>query len=577
MLTENKFEIEPIQFKKYVPKNKNIAKPKNVEIKKKKKRIPKKEEDIECVNESIEIRIIERQQEEIDNIIKCYNKYPTYLEISTPGSGKTYISLEVARRLGLPVIIVAQSSLLDWWIKVAKNMGVEIEYSISYGKLCGKTQFINNKLLRKRNSGKTIEYEVTEEYIEMLMKGVLLIFDECSMIKNRLAEQTKACRTISRKLTHLFNNNDDFKSRSLFVSGAPITEIIHIVDFIKTIGFINCNKFYEIVKKKGVKQLKFVGIKPLVDLCSQIDKEETDYILSKLNDDQSANNFNKVIVSLYVEILKKEISGGIKSSNIENYKFDIKNKFYEMKKKDFEKIERIMYEMIDHIGYDDEQGIFTKSNIKNKISTIKPFRSKINQAKIAIIFSECERVFNKYQNEKIIIATEYVAGIVDVLKNGLSEYGAEIIDGSVEISERKRIIDLFNEDSAKCKVLILSAAGYRGQNIHDQNGGYRHRMYILPDYSMEKQYQASYRGYREGLKSDFKVRNVFVKNLEIELRIIKSLTRQSCCAKLMLSDNVIQNSIFPDDYENKIQGEKEKVKFEIKNAKEFETYSLSKN
>lgn len=571
------FKFEDSSIKKYVPKKKNVMPaPLLKEPIIKRKRIVKK--IVEKESEPIIIREIPKQNDEANRIIECFKKYCVYLETSTPGSGKTPLTGITALKLGLPLIIVCQAKLITHWKSFADAMGFEVKYYISYGKLSGRLGSINNEFLTREDivgkKTKTI-FHTTQKYEDLLMEGILLVFDESSMVKNKACDQTKACRAISRKLTYMFNSVENFKSRTLFISGTPITEIIQIVEFVKTIGYINNEKLFKIVEKKGKKSIELLGIKPLVDICSEIDFEQTEYIINQIYFDQSSKNLTKIIVSLYVEILKHEISGGMKSSRIEGFKFDVKNKFYNMEENDFQNLKESIEELVDYTGYDDYTSTFAKSEIKNRKIGAKKIRKKCNEYKIPIVIRECKRVFAKYPQEKIIIATEYVTGITNVFRQKLSEYGPELIQGSIKLNERNQALEKFNENNGECRILIISKAAYHGVSMHDTYGDYQHRMYILPDFSMESLYQASYRCYREGVKSNVKVRVVYAKGLDIELRIIASQGRQSGCVKMMLDKDTIENSVFPDDYEDKIEGEKNSVNLKVKKITEmFETYKL---
>lgn len=545
-----------IVAKKYQQQKKKIV-PKKEEI----KVIKNKPKKIEVIEEELDlIEVLERQKPHLEKIASVFqgsehfSSFPFFIDTSKPGSGKTATACFTAKNHGLSMVVICPVGLKETWKREAKKVDVEIIAMISYQSLASNFGCNPKHGLLKRvdtydakNKTKTV-FHTTEAFEELLNTNVLLVFDEFSMIKTEDTGQAKSAGALCRRINHRHNTEFDFKSRIMFLSGTPVSELKQIVGLLRTLGLLGMQKKF--IFKKGTVELG--GIKPLVRLCNKINSKLTDSIVSTIHLDKSNQNVEKIIISLYVEILNPIISGGMIPPILKNIKMDIKNKFYTLEKKNFDQLEHDMNDLIDFVGYDSPNDKMKKSF---KYNTIKQKRRRCNIQKIPILVRLVHHVFSKKKNVKIIIACEYVTGILDELCIQLSQYKPKLVCGSIDLDERLKIYQLFNQNDDQCKLLLTSKTSYFGVEFDDKFGDYQRYTYILPDFSMEYIYQFSHRTNREGTKSDSKVRIVFVKGLEVEFNVLRSLSRQSFATKLLLDPNVVQNSVFPDDYQYKVEGD----------------------
>lgn len=513
------------------------------------------------------VELLDSQKEELSKILKTYSWNSYFSELGAPGSGKTKLACAVAVELGLDILLVAPNNLHQNWLDEAATIGASIIECISYKKLCSidNVQVKHPYLRKKINNSNYIktEYEIEEKFVELLYRGILLVFDEFSNIKNKNAEQSRACIVMTRKLIEEYTaNKENMKSRLLLLSGSPITDVDQIENYLKTLSLIS--NVLKPFKKEKDKIITY-GANNLIHKCLVIDKNFTYHILSTLYKDFSKENIKKVLISLYIEILKPYVSGELESPRFLNVNIDIKNKFYHCDDETMELLEEYKERYINFSTY-------TESNIRNKQMSIKEYQKPIDLIKTFIPIKCIPKILNKKPNTKFIIFCEYLC-VVDKLKEKLKEYKLGVITGSTILEERLRLINLFNKDSNECIILIAtSKTCSHGINLQDITGNRpRYVFNYTSSYSADVEYQKTMRTIRQGMNTDCKIRNLYIYGFDQELRIINSLCRQSVDAKIMFSKSRSDTYFFPDQFDNKIEGSNEIYKMKIEDFV-YETY-----
>lgn len=528
------------------------------------------------VNDEHMLPPLKNQEEHISKILECLSSWAYFFDFSIPGSGKTHIALLVAKYLGLDALLVAPPGTFNHWETISKRIGVNIIDKISYQSLASSVgNTLNHPYLNRKYDGKNLIFEHTDHFDQILEKGILLIFDESSMTKND-TNRTIASAALMRRISCQFEKMpDEFKSRFIQLSGTPISNVNQMIVMLRNLGLISTTNVKYLVQKRG-NDIIPTGMNLLKEKCEKIDYYQTQYIISKLSDNIGKENVYKVLISLYVEVLKPHISGGLPGPDLSGINLDIKNKFYRIDEDKLEKLDQDIRSMTNNM----DLMYSIKGDRFNRKGNAYSIRIRCNQEKDDIIINKILKTLKKDPNRKIIILSKYVE-ILKIISEKLRHHkkdgvNSRYVTGDINIHLRNKFYDLFNEDSNKCNVLLLSKVGFHGINLQDTHGNRSRLILFLPDNDMEDTYQGIHRAYRVGAMSDCKVRMVYIYGLDFELRVIAALSRQSRANKMMLSEEVLDNTIYPDEFDCVSEGNYEyQVEMDsINQSQPFETYDV---
>ncbi len=75
------------------------------------------------------------QEPSVPVLINALTRFGVALDASDPGSGKTFIACEVARKMGRKMVVIAPSGTHHQWREVAAYIGAEIADTLTYDKL----------------------------------------------------------------------------------------------------------------------------------------------------------------------------------------------------------------------------------------------------------------------------------------------------------------------------------------------------------------------------------------------------------------------------------------------------------
>lgn len=70
---------------------------------------------------------------------------------------------------------------------------------------------------------------------------------------------------------------------------------------------------------------------------------------------------------------------------------------------------------------------------------------------------------------------------------------------------------------------------------------------------METMYQITLRTHREGVKSNSQIYFMYCKGVGLERDVLSSLCRQSFVTKQLLQEDILRESVFPDDFKSEIE------------------------
>src|SRR3990167_2905993 len=109
------------------------------------------------------------QIEAVERLTEILGQFPAALDASDTGTGKTYVALTVATRLGLEPLVVCPKAARPAWGRVARVLGIAVKDIVNPEYLkTGKTPWVT------KTGGKS-------QFQWQLASGSLVIFDECQM------------------------------------------------------------------------------------------------------------------------------------------------------------------------------------------------------------------------------------------------------------------------------------------------------------------------------------------------------------------------------------------------------------
>lgn len=488
--------------------------------------------------ESKEVELFSWQKDWADRAYQILLNNYGYIDTSQMRSGKTYITLWLAKKFNFSLIVICPVTTISFWKEAAEEYNVEIVYIMSYQKLRGKKNSQPKHGLLERYekvSGNKFQivFEPTEDYLKIVEHGIFVIFDEIQMIKNN-NDQYKACSALIRPILN------GGLSRFGLLSGTPFDKEKHVINLLRMIGYIRSPHLYR--SEGNLILLDSGGFNELFQICKSFDKEATYKVMRRFYT-VTKTNIITICYHLFIEVIKKRISGAMVSP-IENT-MDIKNGFYKISEGRKIQLRNAIDELKDVIRYISESEItFDKNTNMGRITTAL---MNIENAKV----NDFARVAIKHLNNncKVIISVNYTKTINE-LRKLLSLYNPVILNGSVPQKERSDIIKQFT-NNPNVKLLIMNTAvGSLGISLYSKTLNVTIWMLLSPNYNLLELTQAAARIFGPGMKSTGHVRMFYGSGeAEIETSILTSLTRKTLTLKGTLENKVVKKLILPGDYE----------------------------
>lgn len=503
-----------------------------------------------------------------NRMLEILKQFPFAIDMSMLGTGKTYTTCFLYQELGIKNIIsINPVSVKSKWEYMKNTYGINLHNNISYCEL-RSVKFKQPKhglLYRKDYTSKITnrdgstteiekcEFKCTQEYLNLVNDGLLLVIDEIQNIKN-MCDQLLACKELIRPIVEKFNDSCQSstpicQSRVILLSGSPIDKIVQVVHLFKTLNIMNSDRLLvynpqtQLTMWKGMNEIKQYVFKN----CSGSDLINNIY---HYNEHSYVNSvqLEKYCYSLFNVILKKYISNSMNPTN--TISIVKNNAFYNINSNDKQLLidgikllsKGTRFNPINHTIDFDHNGILTLLCIQRALIMIET-------AKINLFSRIAQNQLDKNPNTKVVICVNYLSTIDD-LESLLSKYSPLRLDGSIISSKRGEIISKFQESNNNHRLLIGNLlVCSTGIDLDDQNGQYPRLCLVSPNYSTITLYQLSHRFARASTKSVATIHFVFGKDAT-ELSILNALARKSTIMKEITEEQVKCGIIFPSDYTN---------------------------
>lgn len=255
------------------------------------------------------------QKTHVSKLAKILAKWVAYQDHSTTGCGKTFTTMEIARRLGYKVLIISPSGeLMDKWRDVAALFKVEVVDVISYTSLAGrKNNELSHDYLVREDEGNKPVFRPTNILDDAIKAGLFIVFDESHRTKNKTSARSIACQALIKRVID-FNNTGKYSPRIAVLSASPGNELDHIIPLIRLLGFITETYIYK--WNIGTQELELPGYNQLVRNCRKYlcktkeDKEALREILDNVKTNKK-KHVMEAIGELYHCFIKQRVGNAM--------------------------------------------------------------------------------------------------------------------------------------------------------------------------------------------------------------------------------------------------------------------------
>jgi superfamily II DNA or RNA helicase len=436
--------------------------------------------------ENIKHKLLEYQQEHINNIIRILNTNNTCLDASDTGTGKTYSAISSCIILNLRPIIICPKSVIATWRNVCNYFNEKLNplivnyETIKNGKIYKndkkiKADFINITRNKKEHIEK-IEFNFEKSKIISQLENIIFIFDEVHRCSN--LESDNCILLISAKETN----------KKILLLSATIADYPEkFKPFFYVLNFINPSQ----VKNKNIDYKKYIDI---VDSWITRDYKPMVRIYNMLYPDRASRVRIDVLGDMFPQ------------TQINATPYTLSSKRALEIEKEYKKLA---------IELDEIKNKKNKDNINPLTLTIRSHQ-RIEILKIPI-FLELANDFiqNKFSVVIFVNFTQTLKTLAEMLHTDSVVYGEQ------DYEDRIRIIEDFQSNKTNIIILNIKAGGV-GISLHDVYGGHPRISIISPTWNSLDLVQALGRIHRAGGKTKSLQRIIYVANT-VEERIAEKL------------------------------------------------------
>ena len=560
------------------------------------------DEKLRIQRDSAIIDLFPHQIKHFYSLLNIFENGKYAFDLSELGSGKTFTACAIAIVLNLPLFVTCSSTVCSVWERVTNEYNIEVIDIISYESLRSirghqprngylirhDTNIVENQyapstgknILNKRK--KKVTFSPSNKLLDHIESGILVVIDEIQNTKNRGAEKTIACHTLTKAVIRLQGDNAS-SSKLLDLSGAPIDKEEQAETLLRSLDIITHPQLC--MEHKGSRQTFLYGLKELIDYCMTLSSERTTQVLD--NYPMITTPIAKRIVfKLFVDVVIGAVSSSMHMPDIKSTK-DAKNGFYRIDSRSHHKLVRAVEELRRITEFDSET---------QRVASNLPLKDITK----ALVASDCSKIntlvrlsqqsLESGQNgslPKVVLFINYLRCPCDdhvldenetaevvkhfgdiVYKTGrdwnhiwyivhrLQQYNPVVLVGGIRAADRGKRIKQFQEDPMTRVMIANLHIGSEGISLDDTIGNEPRYVFVIPNYHLLRCHQASNRTTRVETKSDVVVRFVYGQgDAAIELSILTALFKKSNTVKETVKSQVESGVIFPGDYPSEVEGE----------------------
>lgn len=483
------------------------------------------------------------------------------LDLSALGAGKTYTASAVSLALGFDhVVVVCPVSVQPKWEAMREQYGVKVTSTISFHALRSvKKKQPKHGLLSRRDyktwitarSGlreqiERVEFEPTDKYLAMTSRSrTLLVIDEIQNFKN-VTSQFGACRAL---LSPIVSGVGERGSRALLLSGSPIDKQSQAVTMFRAMGVMMHEELtrYDVGRRRS----EWLGMTEIRDFCMGLDPDETRKIMVGVSADDSAERLRGAVYRLFQEVFKPAFAAEMPPPATGTVVTKV-NAFYHVHDEgDRAALTRAVAALAAAVRYDSTTGTvsFVHSGTSaDTLSALTIALLKIETAKVSTFVRVARAVLESSPSRKVVVCLNYTANI-DAVMAGLRSHAPLRLDGSINASDRARVLREFQAPDVRRRVLVGNVhVCSTGIDLDDKNGAFPRTALISPNYSTISLYQLGHRFQRLDTRSDARFEMVYGAHSR-ETNVLTALARKSQVMKDTAAAQAAAGVVFPGDLE----------------------------
>ena len=464
-----------------------------------------------------------------------------YIDTSRMRSGKTYVTLWLAKQFSFPLLIICPVIAIDVWKRTTAEYGIPVIDIISYQSLRSQRGHQPKHGLLFRSDHITegnihhVHFSPTNAYSDLIGRGIMLIFDEIQNIKNNSA-QYKASSSL---LLPLLSGG---LSRFGLLSGTPFDKESHSVNLLKLIGYIRSSRLCHYLPDSH--ELVLDGIQELIDCCHFINSSETDAVLADIPLKKST--MSSLCYTLFTRVVKPTISGAMSAPTDITGSFNVANGFFNISPARSQLLIDAVNELADAVHFNSSTG--TSQIRADNIGAVTTALMHIENAKTIDWARVASQSLLSNPLLKVIISVNYISTINEI-HDLLLSFSPLVLSGEIPPNKRSLIVTSFNEDPSHRLLIMNTSVGGIGISLYSPLVNSPRLMLLSPSYKLLDVTQAAARIYGPGMSSDATVRMFYgLGSGTRETGILSSLARKTQVLKGTLEDSVTQDLVLPGDY-----------------------------
>lgn len=508
------------------------------------------------------------QQEAFETIIERFNKgsfYRTQLLPAATGYGKSVVGAKIAHYLhhekNMKVMIICPSTIKIQWKRILDISNVPLEHIYTYTEIRGhkgkvfKIEYeqevrdmasVKHEFLTRGNE--TIgPFETTAKFEKLCKEGLFIIIDESQALKNKTSATHWAGYALIKTAMTLEGSNTNI----LHLTASSIDKEDNWQSLFRIMGLITKKQLWSNSKEFSWKDF---GVGTVFKFAKSVNPKKTNEIFLRHTVD--AASLSNLLKDLWVNIFRplvvvKVVDNIYVDDNNLPIPYIRKNGFYTLDEEGAELAMRAI-DLLKGINIIDKKDGINVKNANDNMGLLQTALMMLANSKNKTVLRIALNDLIKYPTCKIILCITFKQD-QQVLMEELKDYGVLLINGDVPFNKRNEIIDKFNEPNLDRRIIIMTPqVGGVGVNLHDTDGKYPRRMYIVPTFHFLDMFQATGRTYRRNVKSEVFVSFVYGNNTAVENVLVNAMIKSKVTSSVMQKDS---GRLFPDSFENYIEDE----------------------
>ena len=503
-----------------------------------------------------ELTLKPHQLEHFARIMDISEKHDYYMDFSRMGTGKTFITSKVGEVRELQLAVICPVSAMDAWKKM-EQYGIKIIFIVSYQSLRGTDKYppkhgyltreTEIKMDKRGNETKKVIFTPTDEFIDLVRQGILLVFDEGQSIKNT-SDQGKAARALSSAITH--------PSKCAFISGSPYDKEEHSENILRFLNVLKQKRLVWNNPLTGEQVPK--GILDVVMYCKELDNPRTmDIIQEHIGYNgqlsMSASKARSLCHKLFTDIIKDHLYSEMMPEDCK-YPIHMEESYLFLDEDKVTELANAIQDLAQATRFNGRDVDTDKIEWGAVTLALKGIELVMldSLTKFAMNILNEKRTDGKVN--KVIISVSFLDSIKELMSS-LGVFNPLFIDGSVKADDRTKRVALFNTDP-KHRVLISTIkTGGISISLHDTVGDSPRHMLLIPTYSLIDIYQASGRIHRTGLMSDAYFYMIYGTNPKTKYRKEAEIKVTPILSALSRKKDVLKGLITKQSMVYKLPGE----------------------